>query len=666
MARVVDIIFRAQTAQARADMAALGTEASRLGSATDRAFARSQSRLRAVGGAAVATGRTMTGIGLALGAVGYVAGKSAMNFQTAMERIHTQAGASQSKVNELSAAVLKLGASGQVQYGPAQLAQALYHIESVASGTYPALRNTSTAMMALKTATMGAAIGGSDLEDTTSALTGAMFAMHAKASQLPQIMGMINATVGTGNMKMADLVQALGRGVIPAFQSVGLTAKDAFAALALFADSGYKASSAAAQVGTALHFLGQPSAKADKFLAAIGMSSTQMAADLNKPQGLLVALQDLKNNLSGYSKIDQQQALYALFPGGRGRILLTAIQNLDKLGGKYKAQLKLNGDLNESYKKQSGTLSGQLHIAWAQINTELTKFGTTLIPIIEHDLPIFLHALEGTLKFFTGLPGPVKSFIAELAIGFAIGGPILIGVGKLIGLFTKLRGAMYAIRAAGIAAGVGEAAASGGAVAGGAVGTAATAARLAPWMVPGGPAYAPKEVVNVSKLARVGQGLGTVFRALPLIGTAFAILDALDQGPPSAYGLARASAAKRTERALVGHGAYGGLVVPSGIRRYQFGGQVANGPDTVPAMLSVGEGVLNRTAMSGLGVGGLNALNGGGDTGGILNDFTIQPAPVYVMLDGRVLAKGVLQQTLRKAARGPSSLVGGALVTGSQ
>jgi hypothetical protein len=105
-------------------------------------------------------------------------------------------------------------------------------------------------------------------------------------------------------------------------------------------------------------------------------------------------------------------------------------------------------------------------------------------------------------------------------------------------------------------------------------------------------------------------------------------------------------------------GASGGLVTSRGIQGYQMGGVV----DNIPAWLTAGEGVLNRTAMSGIGVGGLNYLNAGGNFNALGGqDINIT---VNSILDGRVIARSVLRETLRQAARGPASLSGGALATG--
>jgi hypothetical protein len=95
------------------------------------------------------------------------------------------------------------------------------------------------------------------------------------------------------------------------------------------------------------------------------------------------------------------------------------------------------------------------------------------------------------------------------------------------------------------------------------------------------------------------------------------------------------------------------------IARFANGGYVG---DSVPAMLTPGEGVLTTAAMSRLGAAGLARLNSGGSGA---QNITIQPGLVQLRLDSRVIAQGVVQYTLQRGARGPSSYSGGSLSTGN-
>ncbi len=698
--RIIEIRVIMSDESAVAKLKALGLQSDATAAQMSRGFKRTGAGIRSIGTALERTGRMMTGVGLGMAAFGYVAVKSAVTFQTAMERIHTQAGSSQRDVDALTKAVLKLGGSGQVQYGPTDLANALYHIKSVAVGTYPALSKTSVAMNVLRVAAEGAAIGGTSLEDTSTALMGVMFAIRAPVSKAAQVMEMINSTVGAGNLRMSDLTLALGRGVIPAFKQIGLTATDAFAAIALLSDSGVKASSAAAQMGTALHYLVKPSTEADKFLTALHMSSTSMAYDLHQPRGLLVALTDLRTHLQKYAgglhSVAASEVVSSIFPGGRGRILLTLLQNLDRYSGKLDVIYNKQQKLHEAAQAQAHTLGGQLHIAWAKISTDLTKFGTTLIPIISKYLPPFLHDIEGILKWFTQLSPATKSFLTKLAAGLLIFGPMIWFLGKTVKLYIALRDAFLFIKGAGIAAAVGEGAATGGLVS---LAAALDFARLSAvlllkTMLPLIAAYEAfqqlKGVGSDIQKGKVGKaaehgGIGGALLGgvIGFVGSGFdpagAVVGAVAGGAGGAgagglsaviFGPGGVLGGKSSKIPRGGSGrghlptsgAQGGLVTSGGIQRFQYGGPV--GMDNVPAWLSQGEGVLNRTAMSGIGAQGLGMLN----SGMIMPGGQAEPIEITVnsILDGRLVAKAVLRATLNKAARGSSSLVGGALTTGAR
>ncbi len=88
------------------------------------------------------------------------------------------------------------------------------------------------------------------------------------------------------------------------------------------------------------------------------------------------------------------------------------------------------------------------------------------------------------------------------------------------------------------------------------------------------------------------------------------------------------------------------------------------GTDTVPAWLTPGEFIVNRMAAQ-RNAPALAAINAGASPGAAgAGNWTIQPGQVIVKVGERVLAEAVVRYTLRRAARGPSSLVGGSLTTG--
>jgi len=126
------------------------------------------------------------------------------------------------------------------------------------------------------------------------------------------------------------------------------------------------------------------------------------------------------------------------------------------------------------------------------------------------------------------------------------------------------------------------------------------------------------------------------------------------------------------------HGATFGLLNSGGtvtahnrVKHLYTGGPA--GTDTVQGWLTPGEDVLSRAGAATLngmiGQSGLSMLNAGGNPfrhmlASELSGMQITASPVVLRLNDRVLAEGVVRYALNRAARGPSSLVGGPQVTG--
>lgn len=111
----------------------------------------------------------------------------------------------------------------------------------------------------------------------------------------------------------------------------------------------------------------------------------------------------------------------------------------------------------------------------------------------------------------------------------------------------------------------------------------------------------------------------------------------------------------------LGHAITSILPNQGGVVHKYMGGPV--GTDSVPAMLTPGEGVLSRAAMQQIGQAGLTRLNMGMGGGGEEINIRINPGTTVVKIGARELAEAVTQYALERAARGPSSLIGGALAT---
>lgn len=366
-----------------------------------------ESTLSHLGKAARGAGLALAGIGVGLGK----AAKDAADFQTEMTKISTQAGASTKDVRLLSDQVLKLGTV--TQQGPQALAESLYHLKSVG------LDNVG-AMKALKQSSDLAAVGGANLEETTNALAGAWRTGIKGAGNFHEAVSTVNAIIGAGNMRMEDFNAAIGTGMLASAKTFGLSLKQVGAALALMTDEGVPANAAATRLRMSFSLLGAPSRAAEKQLKKIGLTGLQLGKAMRGSDGLIGAIQLLKDHLdkSGMSAAQASQLLSRAFGGGRSSSgILTMINNLDVLKKKQEQVNDSTGRFDDAVKQQQKTASAQWHLLLSNMQTLSIKIGTKVLPPIT-DLISYVNktALPALATFKSRLLGmvPVSRITADI------------------------------------------------------------------------------------------------------------------------------------------------------------------------------------------------------------------------------------------------------------
>lgn len=385
---------------------------------------RSAARLeRTMGGVS----RTVTVAGAAIAgaavAIGAESVRAAVSFQASMEKIHTQAGASQSAVDSLTKSVLKLAPSAQ--QGPEQLAGALYHLKSVGM-------DNADAMKALKTASDLAAVGGADLESTTNALAGAWRSGIKGATGFGGAAATVNAIIGAGNMQMQDFVDAIGTGILPSAKTFGVSLQSVGAALALMTDEGVPAVDAATRLRMSLSLLGAPSAAADKALKTIRLSGYQLGQAMRGPQGIIGAVKLLSQHLktSGLDATQQAQLISEAFGGGRSSsAIMTMLNNLSVLEKKQKQINDTTGKYGGAVKAQRKTASAQFALLRSSVDTVGTRLGLDLLPPVT----AFVSWLAKT-----GVPG-VEKFTGKVVKMLPVK-QVKDDAGKIIGAIGNLFG----------------------------------------------------------------------------------------------------------------------------------------------------------------------------------------------------------------------------------
>lgn len=376
----------------------------------------------------------MLPVSLAAGAALGEAAKQAVTFDQEMEKVHTQAGASQQEVDALTKSVLAM--APVVGSTPEQLAEGLYHIESAGF-------RGAQALQMLGEAAKGAAIGGANLEDVTQAMVGTMAVGLPDVTNASDAMAYLNEIVGIGDMRMDKLSMAIATGVLPSFKSAGLGMNDFGAALATVTDNVTPADEAATRLRMTVALMSAPSAAAASALAKIGMSSTQMASDMRQPNGLLVAIEDLKQHLddSNLSIEEQHAVLEKAFGGGKtSGTILTLIDETDRLKSKYEAlgtATQRASTYQDAWAAQQQQANQKLKDFQSAVDVAGVKLGNGFLPQLTRLANDLAKLADGFSKLSPGM----QTFIANALLAVAILGPAVMMLG---GLATAI-GALLAL-----------------------------------------------------------------------------------------------------------------------------------------------------------------------------------------------------------------------------
>jgi TP901 family phage tail tape measure protein len=386
----------------------------------------------------------------------------ASSFQSAMEKIHTQAGVGQSAIQGLSNQVLDL--AGKVGESPDSLAQALYHIESAFQSTGI---TGQKAMGLLQTAAEGARVGGSDLVDTTNALDAIMVASLPGISNYGQAMGAVNKIVGSGDMTMQDFADAASSGLFAVAKTYGQSLPQIGAALATFGDNNIRGAKAATDLRMAMQAIFEPVTTAGSALSHLGLT-TQTLGNTLTHKGLVAAIGQFVEHLKASKVPMKEWGEYEteIFGKRAGVGIGILVAQYERLQGKLKDITKGAHDFGSAWKDTEKTTTQKLHDLEGGLEALMIKIGKGLLPIlgdiftaITKALPkiekwgaAFAKIASPTIKaFFSGLAktlhllfGPLKDITISVLAAVAA----MLTISKVIGIVKAARTAFIALQVA--------------------------------------------------------------------------------------------------------------------------------------------------------------------------------------------------------------------------
>jgi TP901 family phage tail tape measure protein len=471
---------------------------------------------------------------------------------------------------------------------------------------------TDTVSQATRLATLGQMDQNAALETTISLQS----AFKLSGQELADTVNFLNMVENQTVVSLQDIAAAIPR-VAPVIQGLGGDVKDLTVFLAAMQEGGVNAEEGANALKSGLASLINPTKQATEMLSGMGISLDSIIQS-NKGD-LMGTVMSFSEALKGLDQFSRQQALEQVFGKFQYAKLGALFDNISRKGSQAQQVIATMGYTTE----QLGTQADK------ELKIIEESFGVQLTAAVEK----FKLAIAPIGKLFVQLAIPVVNFITKIvdgfnslsdgqkkftAIGVAIVGIVIPALTMMAGLFLNLVGTLAKMSQ-------GMALFSKGFITGGPIGAfkalsqsskylslAEIDAAMAAQQLSGA-----SQVLNATLIEQVGTA-NAAATAIANLTKAYSAMIATQGAASNLPSFGVAGAAGNAAK-----GAKTSAIKIRGIRRNSGGGVPGSGnTDTVPAMLTPGEFVVNKQATK-ENIGLLKAINDGKtqglNKGGIAN-----------------------------------------------
>lgn len=383
----------------------------------------------ALGGVMQSTGRQLTrNLTVPLALVSGAAIKSAMDFEDSFGKIEGLVGVAKSDLQELKNAAKTLGPT----YGQSanEAADALFFITSAG------IRGKD-AIDVLERSLKASAVGLGDAKTIADLTTSAMNAYGIQVLDASQATDVLTAAVRLGKLEPAELAGSIGQ-VLPLASALGISFDQVGATFAAMSRTGTDAATAATQLRGIMSGLTKVTPKAEKQLAAFGLSGEELRRQL-KDEGLLSVLQTLTSTFG-----DNEVAISNVF--GNVRALTGVIDlmgsNVASTNEIFAEMADSTGILDEAFGVTADTTKFKFAQAMADLKVVLLEIGEVLIPVfVDTVIPAIRDVAESfkdLVEKFKALSPETQDAIVKFGLLLVVAGPILFFVGSLVKLLGPL------------------------------------------------------------------------------------------------------------------------------------------------------------------------------------------------------------------------------------
>ena len=557
----------------------------------------------------------MVGFTVPLTIFGAMAGKTFMELEkqgVAFKKVYGDIFTTPAELNKNLEAVKGLAAE-YTKYGVAVKDTIGLAAQAAAAGRQDA-ELTDAVTQATRLATLGQMDQNAALETTISLQS----AFRLSGKELGDTINFLNMVENQTVVSLQDIATAIPR-VAPVIQGLGGDVKDLTVFLAAMQEGGVDAAEGANALKSGLASLINPTKQANEMLSGMGINLDSII-QANRGD-LMGTVRSFAEALQGLDQFSRQQALEQVFGKFQYAKLGALFENISREGSQAQQVIETMGysteQLGATADKELKTIEESFGV---QLTGAVERFKLAIAPIGEIFVKLAIPLVNFATKIVEGFNGLTDSQKRFTAIAAVIVGVVIPAVTMMAGLFLNLVGTLAKI-------GQGMALFGKGFLTGGPVGAVKALTQSSKYLslaemdaaMAAQQLSGASQVLNTTLIRQVGtaNAAATAIANLTRAYSAMAATQAAAGAFPG-FGVASAAGAAAREGKT-------SAVRVRGLRRNSGGSIPGSGnTDTVPAMLTPGEFVINKDAtkenlglLKEINSGGIKGYNQGGKISGV-------------------------------------------------
>lgn len=374
-------------------------------------------KMKTAGDKVSAAGQKMLGITAAVTGVGVASVKTASDFDSEMSRVKVIAGATDDEFEKLRKQAIQLGAdtvfsASESAAGMENFATAGYNAKEIMAGI-PGVLNL-------------AAVSGGDVANAAEVMATIMRSFNLDASASVHVADAFAKAAADTNAEVADMGEAM-KYAAPIASSLGISLEETAAAIGIMSDQGIKGSQAGTSLRGALSRLAAPT-------KAMSAKMKELGVDFFDAKGNMVPLSEqvaqLQSKFKGMTQEQKENAIVTLY----GKNALSGMQALIDRGSGALTKMtnsfkNADGAAQDMADNMLDNLAGDVE----NMSGAFESAGINLASQFTPEIRSITQAVTNAIDKFNGLSDSQQKTIAVIALVVASIGPLLLGVGKIIG-----------------------------------------------------------------------------------------------------------------------------------------------------------------------------------------------------------------------------------------